>query len=59
MITVIRVTAYDSAGNHFITKVSQSFGSRKEAKAFYKEELTSEEFQVTKILIDYEEATDV
>lgn len=58
MITVLRVTAYDSVGNHFATKVSQSFGSRKDAKAFYKEELTSKEFQVTKILIDYEEATD-
>ena len=55
MITVIRVTAYDSVGNHFTTKVSQPFDSKKEAKDFYKEELTSDEFQVTKILIDYEE----
>jgi hypothetical protein len=39
MITVIRVTNYDSSGNHFTTKVSQHFDSKKEAKDFYKEEM--------------------
>lgn len=55
MITVTRVTVYDSVGRHFTTKVSQSFDSLKKAKEFYKEDLSSDEFQVKMVLLDYEE----
>lgn len=55
MITVIRVTAYDSAGNHFTTKVSENFTSYKDAVKFYKEELSNDDFKVKTVRMDYEE----
>ena len=55
MITVTRVTVYDSAGRHFTTKVSDEFPSYKDAVDFYKMELSDIDFQVKTVRMDYNE----
>lgn len=58
MITVTRVTVYDSENHHFTTKVSDEFPSYKEAVDFYKRELSDIDFQVKTVRMDYNEEED-
>ena len=55
MITVIRVTVYDNTDRHFTTKVSDEFPSYKDAVDFYKRDLSSDDFKVKTVRIDYNE----
>lgn len=55
MITVTRVTVYDSIGLHFTTKVHGEFPSYKDAVEFYKEELSIDGFKVKTVRMDYDE----
>ena len=59
MITVTRVTVYDSENHHFTTKVSDEHHSYKDAVKFYKEKLSSGEFKVKTVRMDYDEEEEI
>lgn len=58
MITVTKVTAFDGEDNHFTTKVSDKFPSYKDAVAFYKEELSNDDFKVKRVRMVFTEEED-
>ena len=55
MITVTRVTIYDSISRRMSFNVNNAFESQQEAKRYYRIGLTDKGYEVTKILIDYDE----
>ena len=55
MITVTRVTIYDSISRRMSFNVSDTFDNKHDAKRYYRIILTDKGQEVTKILIDYEE----
>ena len=55
MIKVTRVTIYDSTKKRTSFNVNNAFESQQEAKRYFRFKFTNEGYEVTKILIDYEE----
>lgn len=55
MITVTRVTIFDSYNKRTSFNVSDTFENKHDAKRYYRIGLTDKGYEVTKILIDYEE----
>lgn len=55
MITVTRVTVYDSANRHFSLNTEKEFRSYKEAVSFFINDLSNKYFKVIRVRMYYEE----
>ena len=55
MITVTRVTIYDSISRRMSFNVNNAFESQQEAKRYFRFKFTNEGYEVTRVLIDYDE----
>jgi hypothetical protein len=55
MITVTRVTIYDSISRRMSFNVNNAFESQQEAKRYFRFKFTNEGHEVIRVLIDYDE----
>jgi hypothetical protein len=55
MITVTRVTIYDSISRRMSFNVNNTFESQQEAKRHFRFKFTNEGYEVIRVLIDYDE----
>jgi hypothetical protein len=53
MITVTRVTIYDSISRRMSFNVNNGFESQQEAKRYFRFKFTNEGYEVIRVLIDY------